>query len=270
MAHPYFDLPRPVILGHRGAAGAAPENTLVSFARGLEDGADVIESDVHGTRDGVPVLLHDERVDRTTNGTGAVADLDFAAIRELDAGHRFASLEDGGFPYRGRGVVVPTLREAFEAFPEARFNLEIKSPGRALLRTIVELVVELGREDRTLLVAGEDPIQAELRAQLAETGARPALGASVSDILEVVRAAVEQRAPRTDSMALQVPRDFAGQPLVTRALIDHCHAHGIQVHVWTINEPDEMRALLDLGVDGLVTDWPSRMARLLGRSPASA
>lgn len=263
MPHPYFDVPRPTILGHRGAAGVAPENTLVSFARGLEAGAHVIETDAHGTRDGIPVLMHDDRVDRTTDGTGALADLDWADVRRLDAAHRFTPAEGDAPLRRGQGIRVPSLAEAFEAFPDARFNIEIKAPGRALIERIVDLVRDHGREDRTLLVAGEDPIQAELRAVLAATGARPALGASVSDILEVVRAAVDQRPPATDSMALQVPRSFGGSPLVTPELVAHCHAHGIAVHVWTINDADEMGELLDLGVDGLVTDLPGRMAQLL-------
>ena len=264
--HAYFDVPLPMILGHRGAAGSAPENTLASFARGLADGAQVLETDVHATRDGVPVLLHDERVDRTTDGSGAIAALDFAALQRLDAGYRFSPGDGGDFPFRGRGLRVPSLQEAFAAFPDARFNLEIKSGGRALLRRVVGLVTELRREDRTLLVAGDDALQAELRAVLAETGARPALGASVADVLDVVGSAVAGRAPNTDSMALQIPREFAGRPLVTRELVEHCHRHGLAVHVWTIDEPDEMRELLALGVDGLVTDYPGRLAALLGRA----
>jgi len=257
-----------MILGHRGAAGVAPENTLLAFARGLEDGAHIIESDVHVTRDGVPVLMHDPRVDRTTDGSGLLSDLDLVAVKKLDAGYRFAPEDAPSHPFRGRGIRVPTLREAFEAHPDVRFNLEIKAPGRALIRSIVELVVELGREDRTLLVAGEDAIQRDVRAVLAETGARPALGASLADILDVVGAATAGRAPTTDSMALQIPAEFAGKPLVTRELVEHCHAHGLLVHVWTINEPDEMRGLLGLGVDGIVTDRPDRMAELIARDRA--
>lgn len=251
------------MLGHRGAAGSAPENTLAAFGRGLEDGAHIIETDAHATRDGVPVLMHDARVDRTTDGSGALAELDWREIQKLDAGHRFSSENGAEWPYRGRGVRVPSLREAFETYPDARFNIEIKAPGRAFIRDIVELVVSLGREDRTLLVAGEDTVQAELRSVLTETRARPALGASLADILDVVGAAIEGRSPTTDSMALQIPSAFSGRPLVTRELVEHAHAHDIAVHVWTINEPEEMRALLDLGVDGLVTDWPGRMTKLI-------
>ncbi|MDG2051711.1 MAG: glycerophosphodiester phosphodiesterase [Myxococcota bacterium] len=263
--HAYFDLPRPTILGHRGAAGPAPENTLVAFRRGLKDGCHAIETDAHVTRDGVPILLHDVELDRTTNGNGPVAQLDFETVRRLDAGFRYSAPPNKSptETYRGQGVRIPSLKEAFETLPTARFNIELKAHDPSFIRHVVELIVEFDRESRTLLVAGEDRTQALLRQVLAETGAQPALGASLGDILEVVKSAVEGRRPETDSMALQIPRTFAGQPLVTPELVQHAHDHGIAVHVWTINDPVEMQTLLDLGVDGLVTDWPQRMAELI-------
>jgi glycerophosphoryl diester phosphodiesterase len=252
-----------VILGHRGAAGVAPENTLAAFERGLADGAHIIESDVQCTLDGVPVLIHDASVDRTTDGHGPVSSLTFAQLQVLDAGHRFSVAQGGDFPFRGRGHRVPSLQQAFETLPGARFNLELKADSREMVAEAVRLVQKLDREDRTLLTAGEDGIQAMLREELQRSGARPALGASVADILAVVQSAVAGEAPATDSMALQIPTGFAGNPLVTAELVGHCHAHGIEIHVWTINDPDEIRRLLALGVDGIVTDYPGRMAQLL-------
>ncbi|MCH2186823.1 glycerophosphodiester phosphodiesterase [Myxococcota bacterium] len=262
--HSYFDLPRPTILGHRGAAGPAPENTLVAFHRGLQEGAHAIETDAHVTRDGIPVLIHDASVDRTTNGSGPVAALDFEALQSLDAGFHYSmtSARASEHAYRGRGLQIPSLQEAFETLPEARFNIELKAHDEAFIQRVVELILEFERESRTLLVAGEDKTQALLRQTLARTGARPALGASLADVLDVVKSAVDDQAPVTDSMALQIPRSFAGQPLITPSLVQHAHRHGIAVHVWTINDPDEMKTLLELGVDGLVTDWPGRMAEL--------
>ena len=113
MPHPFFGSPeqRPLILGHRGAAGATPENTLVSFECGLESGAHILESDVHLSRDGVPILLHDPEVDRTSDGSGSVADLDLAAIQALDAGYRFSPDEGESFPYRAKGLTIPTLQD---------------------------------------------------------------------------------------------------------------------------------------------------------------
>jgi glycerophosphoryl diester phosphodiesterase len=263
--HPYFDARKPLVLGHRGAAGVAPENTLVSFARGLADGADIVESDVHITRDRVPVLMHDADVDRTTDGTGPVSGFSLDALQKLDAGARFSAAS--GFTAKawrpgGERAFVPSLEQAFDALPGVRFNLEIKADSRALVEAVVALVQARGREEITLLTCGEDALQAQLREVIGERGARPALGASLADILEVVRSALEGGAPATDSMALQIPRDFAGRRLVTKALLDHAHAHGIEIHVWTINEPSDMTELLDLGVDGLVTDLPGVMADL--------
>ncbi len=262
-AHPYFDVPRPTVLGHRGSAGSAPENTLASFALALEQGADILESDVHVTADGVPVLIHDPEVDRTTDGEGLVSALTFDELQALDAGFRFGDEASGTFPERDRGHRVPSVEQAFERFPDARFNLEIKAPGVALAAALLELIGRFDRADRTLLTAGEDPDMASLREALAASDVAPARGASRADILAVVQAALESRAPETDSMAIQIPDEFAGKPLVTDELVRHAHAHCIAVHVWTINEPSEMQRLLDLGVDGLVTDHPGRMAELV-------
>jgi len=263
MSHPYFDVPRPTILGHRGAAGVAPENTLASFDRALADGADILESDVHATRDGVPVLIHDDVVDRTTDGRGRVADLWLSELRALDAGHAFQL--DGEFPYREKGLEIPTLEEALAVFPGARFNLEIKESSGDAVARVVELVRARKREETVLLTAGEDPIMAELRRVLATSGVRPAVGASLADIVSFIRAAQDDRPPETDSMALQIPAVFGDRPLVTPRLVEHAHAHGVFVHVWTVNEEAEMAQLLDAGVDGLVTDFPGRLRELLER-----
>ncbi len=266
MSHPFFDVSNPVIIGHRGAAGSAPENTLTSFARALELGATILESDIHATRDGVAVLIHDSSVERTTDGRSPVAELSLAELRELDAGHHFTIDHGGSFPERGQGVRVPTLEEAFEAFPHARFNLEIKASPEALITRVIEWVEKFDRAERTLLTAGEDSIMLELRRQRKARNGAFAIGASTADILAVVKAALASGPAPEDVMALQIPEDFGGRPLVTPELIKFAHGAGIAVHVWTINEPEQMSRLLALGVDGLVTDHPERMAELLGRS----
>ncbi|MFT5441093.1 MAG: glycerophosphoryl diester phosphodiesterase [Myxococcota bacterium] len=266
MAHPFFDVSNPVIIGHRGAAGTAPENTLPSFARGLELGSEVLESDIHATRDGIPILLHDPSVERTTNGRGNASELTLAELRELDAGHHFTLDAGGSFPQRGQGVRIPTLEEAFEAFPKARFNLEIKANPTGLVGRVVELVEKYGRSDTTLLTAGEDPIMLELRRERAERAAGFAIGASLADIVSVIKAAVGNGPATENVMALQIPEDFGGNPLVTETLMNFAKAHEIAVHVWTINEAEDMKRLLDQGVEGLITDHPERMAALLGRA----
>jgi glycerophosphoryl diester phosphodiesterase len=269
MPHPYFETLGPMILGHRGAAGCAPENTLLSFARALEQGAQAIESDVQITADGVPMLMHDSHVGRTTNGRGAVEELTRAEIEKLDAGHHFTIEERGttepetDTAFRGQGLHVPSLEEAFQAFPEARFNLEIKTAANAAVTRVVELVAKLGREDRTLLTAGNGEIMQSLREALARHSVHAATSASVPDVVAVVRSALEGSPPPAAVEALQIPSRFADRDLVTEALLSHCQKHAIQVHVWTINEGSEMKRLLELGVDGLITDFPGRLVQLL-------
>jgi len=262
MPHPFFAPARPRVIGHRGAAGERPENTLASFEAALAAGASVLESDVHLSGDGVPILLHDPSLERVCGVTGLAADLSFAALSALDAGAGFRDA-DGRNPFRGRGHAIASLEQAFARFPEARFNLEIKCAGEAVLRETLRLVERFDRADRTLLTAGEDAIMRDLRRAVAASGQAPALGASLSEILAVIASALRGEPMPAGVMALQIPADFGGRPLATRALVDHAHAHGIEVHVWTINELAEIEALLALGVDGIVTDFPGRMARWL-------
>jgi glycerophosphoryl diester phosphodiesterase len=263
--HPFFDMPTPLVIGHRGCAGELPENTLAAFAGGLARGAVILESDVHLTRDGVPVLIHDDDVSRCTEGAGRVAALELAELQALDAGYRFSP--DGGrsFPERGRGHRVPTLAEAFQAFPGARFNLELKEAAPGLVEATLALVADAGRATHTLLTAEKDPLMATVRAAVADTGVAVALGACVGEVAAFAVAAARGASPPPGPMALQIPPTFGGEPLVTRALVRFAHAHGVQVHVWTIDDPDEMAELLDRGVDGIVTDHPGRMVALLAR-----
>jgi glycerophosphoryl diester phosphodiesterase len=255
MRHPFFDRARPLVFGHRGAAGERPENTLISFERALAQGADVLETDVHLTRDGEVVVLHDADVARTTDGRGDVATLAWRELAALDAGARFLA-PDGSAPFRGRGVRVPRLAELFERFPDARFNVELKRNDARLIGAVLELIRRHGREARTLLAAEQDDTMRALREAMRAQRCGAALGASVGDVLGFVRAAVAGTEPPAGPMALQIPAEFAGRPLVTPELVKFAHAHDVQVHVWTINAPAEMERLLALDVDGVMSDFP--------------
>jgi glycerophosphoryl diester phosphodiesterase len=261
MRHPYFAPPPPVVIGHRGAAGEVPENTIASFQHALAAGAQILESDVQITRDGVPVTCHDAEVDRTTDGRGAIAGMDLSELQELDAGHRFGAGAER--PHRGRGLRIPSLREAFETLPEARFNLEIKDGRPELVRACVALVAELDRAERTLLTAADDGTMKLLREEIAARGVPVAVGACTGEVVAFVRATIEGSPPPEGPMALQIPEDFAGRALVTRDLVEAAHRADVHVHVWTINDPASMRRLLDLGVDGIVTDFPARLAAVI-------
>jgi len=267
MLHSFFDVDRPIVIGHRGAAGDRPENTLVSFETALAQGAQILESDVHLSSDGVPILLHDPDLERTTDGRGEASNRTWAELGTLDAGIRFED-EAGNTPFRGKGIHIPSLEEAFERFPDARFNLEIKCAGVDGIRATLDLVERFDRSDRTLLAAGEDDIMRDLRAALPLRKTRPAIGASLQEIVAAVTSALTGSVMPAGVMALQIPATFGDKPLATREFVEHAHENDVQVHVWTVNDLDEIEALLDVGVDGIVTDYPGKMTdwlKLVGR-----
>ncbi len=243
MRHPFFEIERPVVLGHRGSAGTHPENTLESFAAALEQGAHVLESDVHVTRDGIPILLHDPSVERVTEGEGQAARLRFEELRALDAGYRFVDAQ-GEHSARGRGHRIPSLEEAFARFPAARFNLEIKCRDLSAIEATLDLIDRFDRSDRTLLAAGEDDVMRDLRRAVARHAAEPAMGASLGEIVAAIASALGRGPMPEGVMALQIPPEFADRPLATTELIEHAHAHEVEVHVWTVNDLHEIETLL--------------------------
>jgi glycerophosphoryl diester phosphodiesterase len=254
----YFAAPRPRIFGHRGACGVAPENTLPSFALAAALGADYLELDVHATRDGEIVVLHDPELDRTTDASGPVRELPWATVATFDAGWHFT--HDGhSFPYRGQGVRIPRLAEVLAAFPAHRFNIEIKQGEPAIVDPVLAVLRAAGALDRALLAAEHDSIMAEIRAAV---GDRVATGMSVGDVW-----AFMERVARDDwtgyaplGNALQVPSAFEGIEIVTPAFIAGAHRVGLEVHVWTVNEAAEVARLFDLGVDGVMSDLPGLVA----------
>ncbi len=258
--HPFFDIPRPHLFGHRGASAEAPENTLPAFTLALARGVPYLELDCHATRDGEIVVLHDAELERTTDGKGPVSEHSFAELERLDAGYRF-TLDGRTFPFRATGVRVPRFEEVLNAFPGARLNLEVKQAKPAIAEQVVRLVRRANASTRVLLASAEEPILAEIVALDPGT----ALGSSTADVIEFVKAAAEARlerfAPR--GHALQIPPDAFGRPLVTRELVQAAHVLDLFVHEWTINGADEMRRLLALGVDGVMSDDPQLLVATL-------
>ncbi|HXX47330.1 MAG TPA: glycerophosphodiester phosphodiesterase [Myxococcota bacterium] len=255
--HPYFDIPRPHLFAHRGASGEVPENTRLAFERALAQGVVYLEMDCHASADGEIVIHHDETLERTTDASGPIRALSFAELEKVDAGHGFSP--DGGrsFPFRRQGLRVPRLAEVLAAFPEARINLELKQAEPPIAEEVVRLIHRAGAERRMLLAAEDEAILARVR----ELDPGTALGSSLADVVAFVRAGAEGRLGelRPRGHALQVPPDALGRPLVTAEFVAAAHALGLAVDVWTINEPREMRRLLALGVDGVMSDFPARL-----------
>lgn len=229
---------------------------MEAFARAIEMGYRHVETDLHLTSDGVLVLVHDDTVDRTTNGTGLVSDHTYAELSSLDAGYRHGVGRSHEF--RGKGLRIPSLEELLTTFPEVGVVVDLKVEG--LIEYLAVLLEGVGAHDRLIVGSFDDRRLADFRAA---TGGRVATSAGPILSRAWVMASRAGRAPRGEALALQLPRTRRGLTVVDRRLVESAHRHGLQVHVWTINDPAEMSGLLDLGVDGLVTDRPDLLKEVL-------
>lgn len=261
MGSGYFSSPRPRLFGHRGAAGVAPENTLPSFERAVADGAELLELDVHASRDGVVVVIHDPTLERTTDGQGAVRDFSFAELRRHDAGFRFAS--GGNHPFRGKGVRIPALKQLLEAFPTVPLNIEIKQVDPPIEPLVVDLLTEHRALDRVMLAAEDDAIMRRIRASAAEAATSFSSGEAREFFQRCFAGELEGYEP--PGRALQIPPRFGDIELVTPETVAAAHRFGLEMHVWTINEEAEMERLLGLDVDGLMSDFPAVLRRVADR-----
>lgn len=267
--HPFF-APRagdhkPLVLAHQGGEGEWPSNTRLGFEESVRRGADILDTDVHLTRDGVLVMIHDTTVDRTTDGTGAVASLSLAELEKLDAGYRFT--KDGGatFPFRGRGLAIPTLEWLLESYPEKRLIVEIKETPVAAVAELARLLDKHGARERVIVGSFEPELTYEVRRRCpgVATCATPS-EARVFWVLSRLR--LESfYSPAFDS--LQVPPEHDGLQVVTRRFVDAAHRRGVHVLPWTLDTEEEMRSTIGLGVDGINTNYPTRMLELVGASP---
>ena len=252
----------PVNLAHRGASALAPENTIEAFRLAVEAGAGGLEFDVHMTRDGQIVVIHDATVDRTTSGSGAVSEMTNHELRRFDAGHNFSP--DGGStrPYRGRGVRVPTLGEVLEEFPGVAVNIEIKAGTPGIEEAVLGVLREANALGRALVVSTPHDIVKRFRKV---SGGHVSTGASRWEIgvFYISSRFRLERLVRPAYDALQVPLRHRGIRVVTPRFVRAAHARGVRVDAWTINQADEMRRLLDLGVDVIMTDRPGTMAEVL-------
>ncbi|MYZ39873.1 glycerophosphodiester phosphodiesterase [Streptomyces sp. MnatMP-M17] len=233
--HPYLDRPTPIPFAHRGGAADGLENTAAAFRRAAGLGYRHFETDVHATADGRLVAFHDATLDRVTDSRGRIVDLPWAEVRRA----RVAGSEP-----------LPLFEELLEEFPEARWNVDIKAA--PALVPLVELIRRTGSWDR-VCVGSFSEARVARAARLA--GPRLATSYGVRGVLGLRLRSYGIPAPvRPGAVCAQVPETQSGIRVVDERFVRMAHARGLQVHVWTVNEPDRMEALLDLGVDGIMTD----------------
>lgn len=233
---PYLDAPTPLAFAHRGGGAAGDENTAEAFGRAVALGYRYVETDVRATRDGVPVLFHDPTLERVAGRPGAVAELTW---RDL------ATVRVGG------AAAVPRLDEVLSAWPQVRFTIEVKAD--AAVAPTAAAVDQGAAGDRVLLAAFSDARLAELRRLVG-----PAVATSLArrEVARLRLASVtggRLRLPGS-AVAAQVPLRAYGLPVVDGRFVRAAHRHGLQVHVWTVDDPATIHRLLDLGVDGVMSD----------------
>lgn len=258
--------PRPLVIAHQGGDGIRPSNTLEAFRHAVALGADVLDSDIHLSKDGVIVVMHDETVNRTTDGTGFIREKTLAEIKMLDAGYKWTGRLDytgNTFPYRGKGIQVPTLDELFAAFPDKLHNIEIKQAPPEIAAPLCAMIKKYNLADRIAI--------SSFRQEniLAFRNACPNIHTAAVEPevreLFVLNALWSGRlhAPRYQS--LQVPERSGGLQLLTPQFVASAHSRNLAVYPWTINTREDMQRMLALGVDGINTDFPDILLDLLGK-----
>ena len=238
----YLDWPAPIPWAHRGGASEVPENTLPAFEHAVRLGYRYVETDVHVTSDGELLAFHDDVLDRVTDRTGVIAELPWSVVQEARV--------DGTEP-------IPLLEDLLGTWPDLRVNIDPKHD--AAVDPLVEVLRRTGAVDRVCVGAFSDERLARVRDAL--PGICTSLGPGGS--LQLGLAATGQQVGELEAPCAQLPPTYGDTPVVTPEVVAEAHRRGMHVHVWTIDEPEEMARLLDLGVDGLMTDRPAVLKEVL-------
>ena len=242
--HSFFETNGTIAMAHRGGAQETSENTRTGFEYAISLGYTYLESDIQVTRDGIAVLFHDPKLDRTTRATGLISNYTWEQLRKVST--------DAGVDQ------IVRVDEALSSFPTQKFNLDLKC--EAAVDAFVTIMDSTNAYDRVLASSFSDDRLRRVRKRL---GPRLATSAGPREVGKFLAGSWGLPHRTSGPMALQIPSTIKGVPVVTAALVKHARERDLQVHVWTIDDPSEMARLLDLGVDGIMTDSPSVLKDLL-------
>ena len=260
----YRNIQRPLVIAHQGGDGVWPGDTMVAFENAVKIGADVLEMDAHITSDGQIVLMHDEKVDRTTDGTGLIEDMTLDQLQQLDAAYKWSN--DGGktFPYRGQGIQVPTLEALFLKFPEMRYVIEIKLTQNPIDQPLCDLIRKHNMQDKVVIASFHDEAMQNFRATCPEVATSASRGEVTTFVLlgkvflsGLVAPGYESIQPPYD------PSESKNIPIMTKRFIREAHAKNIAVEPWTVDDPALIKQYIEWGVDGIMTDRPDLMMEVL-------
>jgi glycerophosphoryl diester phosphodiesterase len=260
----YSDIRRPLVIAHQGGDGIRPGDTMSAFENAVQIGADVLEMDAHITRDGQIVLMHDEKVDRTTNGTGLIEDLTLDQLKQLDAAYKWSNDDGKTFSYRGHGILVPTLEELFQKFPQMRYVIEIKLTENPIEKPLCELIRKHNMQDKVVIASFHDVAMQNFRKTCPEVATSASKGEVTKFVLLGKVFLSGMVAPQYQS--IQPPYDPAESlniPIMTKRFIREAHAKNLAVEPWTVDDPTLMKQYIQWGVDGIMTDRPDLMIQVL-------
>lgn len=254
--HPYLDTEHPIAFAHRGGALEAPENTLEAFQHAATLGYQYLETDAQLTADGIPVAFHDTTIDRVTNQKGAIRELTWDALAELPI-----------HPEQNGGGRLATIEQLLTEFPDMRFNIDAKTP--EVVAPLLDVITATGALQRVCIASFSDARLAQIRARL---GSSACVSQGPFDtVVSLLRGTLKQSDPKAKNRPLQLPDHAGPLPLPFRQIVSAAAQHGSPVHVWTVDDTNRMHELLDMGVDGIMTDRPTALRQVLmerGQWPA--
>ena len=255
------------VIAHAGAQGHAPPNTMEAFDAALELGADTLEMDLQLTADGRVVTIHDGTVDRTTDGSGAVGEFTLEELQSLDAGATWEA-EDGSTPFAGQGVRHAALREVFEAFPTTPLVIELKTDGgEAIIQPVIDLVDEYDRGTDIIVASFSEDYLGPVREQLPDVATNMPESETYAFYVRTLAGLHPWWSPPGE--VFQVPEEFDGRRVVTPRFTRAAERLGIEVQVWTVNDPEQMHRVIDAGAHGIITDYPDRVVEVLAEREAA-
>jgi len=260
MTRPFFAAAKnhPEVIAHRGGAAEWPAETIFAFRKAIERGVDVLEFDVRRTADNEIVLMHNAKVDETTDGSGYVADKTLKELKKLNAGAQWPLLHSHDFK-------IPTLSEVFALFddyPDLRLNIEIKDRDLWMANAVGQMIVQRGIENNVLVASGWDSVITEFRRNYSQV----ATSASVLEILKFQAwNNVLGSNSRLETDAIQWHSRFGPVLVIKRGFVKKAKSLDLIVHAWTVNTRREMKRMIELDVDGIITDHPTALLKILGR-----
>lgn len=260
------DDPEVLVIAHRGGRGLAPEGTMVAFDHAVSLGVDVLEFDTHMTSDGYLVVSHDNTVDRTTDGTGKINEMTLEEVQMLDAGYWFTN-DQGEYPFRDKGIYIPTVEEVFQKYPKMRHLIELKDTNAPelyedVIQELWRLIQEYNMEDHVMVGSFTHAINE--RFEEVSLGQIP-VGAGEDAVRDFAtkHVAFLNGLAGSNVDSLQLPTEGDGFDLTKKNIIQSAKARNMSIYYWTINDKETMRELIEKNVDGIMTDYPNLLIEVL-------